>query len=130
MPALSLDSNDLQAVPRYGFTVVDMESLLNTDACTMPTAERPLRLAEFDALFATAVHSVERRGDDVRMHLAGGEGLAGRVRDLTARETSCCSFFTFAVDGTDRELTLDISVPPAHQRILDALTERAEELSA
>lgn len=107
-----------------------MEDLLNTDACTMPTAERPLRLAEFDGLFATAVRSVERRGHDVRMHLAGGEDLVGRVRDLTARERSCCSFFTFTVAGTDQHLTLDVSVPPAHQRILDALTDRAEELSA
>jgi hypothetical protein len=120
----------LQAVPKYGFTVDGMENLLNTDACTMPTVERPLRLAEFDALFATAVRSVERRGDDVRMHLAGGEGLVGQVRDLSARETSCCSFFAFVVAGTDQDLTLDVSVPPAHQRILDALTERAEELSA
>jgi hypothetical protein len=107
-----------------------MENLLNTDACTMPTAERPLRLAEFDALFAIAVRSVKRRGNDVRMHLAGGEGLVGQVRDLTARETSCCSFFTFTVAGSDQHLTLDVSVPPAHQRILDALAERAEELSA
>ena len=103
---------------------------MNSDACTMPTAERPLRLAEFDALFATAVRSVERRGNDVRMHLASGEGLVGWVRDLTTRETSCCSFFTFTVAGSDQDLTLDISVPPAYQRILDALTERAEELSA
>jgi hypothetical protein len=107
-----------------------MEALLNTDACTMPTAERPLRLAEFDSLFASAVRSVERRGNDVRMHLAGDDGLIERVRDLTARETSCCSFFTFTVDGTDQDLTLDVSVPPARQEILDALAERALELSA
>jgi hypothetical protein len=129
MPAC-LDGDDLQAVPRYGFTVAGMEDLLNTDACTMPTTERPLRLAEFDALFATAVRGIERRGHDVRMHLAGDEGLVAAVRDLAARETSCCSFFTFTVAGTDQDLTVDISVPPAHQRILDALTERAAELSA
>jgi len=107
-----------------------MESLLNTDACTLPTAERPLRLAEFDALFAKAVRRVERRGSDVRMHLTGGEGLAERVRDLTERESSCCSFFTFGVEGTDQDLALDVSVPPARQEILDALVKRAEELSA
>lgn len=27
-------------------------------ACTLPTAERPLRLAEFEELFATAVRGV------------------------------------------------------------------------
>lgn len=107
-----------------------METLLTTDACTMPTAERPLRLAEFDELFATAVRTVERRGRDVRLHLTGGGGLVDQVRDLADRETSCCSFFTFGIEGTDEDLTLDISVPPARQDILDALAERAQELSA
>jgi hypothetical protein len=107
-----------------------MENLLTTDACTMPTAERPLRLAEFDELFATSVRTVERRGSGVRLHLAGEDGLVDQVRDLTARETSCCSFFSFAVEGTDHNLTLDISVPPERQQILDALAERARELSA
>jgi hypothetical protein len=107
-----------------------METLLNTDACTMPTAERPLRLEELDVLFATAVRRVERRGDGLRMHLAGEDGLIGQVRDLTEREASCCSFFTFAIDGTDQDLTLDVSVPPARQEILDALARRARELSA
>jgi hypothetical protein len=104
--------------------------LLTTDACTLPTADRPLRLAEFDTLFATAVRSVERRGSGVRLHLAGGEGLVAEVRDLTAREASCCAFFTFGLDGTDDDLTLDISVPSARQDILAALADRAEELSA
>lgn len=103
---------------------------MNTDACTMPTAERPLRLAEFDDLFATAVRAVEHSGTDVRMRLTGAEGLADRVRDLAARETECCSFFAFTVDGTDADLTLDISVPQARQEILDALAARAQELSA
>ena len=107
-----------------------MESLLNTDACTLPTAERPLRMAEFDALFATAVRRVERRGSDVRIHLTGGAGLVERVRDLTERESSCCSFFTFGIAGTDQDLTLDVSAPPARQEILDALAARARELAA
>lgn len=96
----------------------------------MPTADRPLRLGEFDALFAAAVRGVERRGSDVRLRLGGERGLAEQVRGLTERETSCCSFFTFGIDGTDEDLTLDISVPPARQEILDALAERARELSA
>jgi hypothetical protein len=107
-----------------------METLMTTDACTMPTAERPLRLAEFDDLFTTTVRAVERRGTGVRVRLTGDDGLADRVRDLTNRETSCCSFFTFTIDGTDADLTLNISVPPARQEILDALAARAQELSA
>lgn len=57
------------------------------------------------------------------MHLAGADGLAGQVRDLTERETECCSFFTFTIEGTDQHLTLDVSVPPARQDILNALAD-------
>ena len=34
------------------------------------------------------------------------------------------------IAGTDQDLTLDISVPPAQRDILEALAARAEELSA
>ncbi len=64
------------------------------------------------------------------MHLAGEAGLRERVRDLTERETACCSFFTFAIEGTDDDLVLDVSVPDERRDILDALAARAEELSA
>ena len=84
---------------------------MNTDACTLPTVERPLRLAEFDALFTEAVRSVQSDGGRVSMRLTGDNELQGRVRDLAERETECCSFFTFAIAGTDADLTLDISVP-------------------
>ena len=89
---------------------------MNTTACTMPTAERPLRLAEFDALFADAVRSVAYEND--------------RVRDLAERETACCSFFSFVVDGESDDLTLEVSVPPQHRDILKALAARAVEQSA
>ncbi len=77
---------------------------MNPDACTLPTAEGPLRLAEFDTLYATAVHRIERGDRTVRMHLTGPDGLAAHVRDLTARESECCSFFAFTLEGTDQDL--------------------------
>ena len=104
---------------------METETLLTTDACTMPTAERPLRLAEFDALFATAVRRGERRGSDVRMYLTGEEGLVEQVRDLAERETSCCSFLTFALVGPDQDPTLDISVPPARNSGSGSRSRRA-----
>jgi hypothetical protein len=107
-----------------------MDDLITTEACTLPTAERPLRLAEFDALFAKAVHSVSRNDARVRMHLTGAAGLRDRVRDLAERETACCSFFTFAIEGATDDLVLEISVPPEHQDILDALAKRAIAMSA
>jgi hypothetical protein len=107
-----------------------MDDLTTTDACTLPTAERPMRLAEFDALFASSARAVTRHEHGARIHLVGGPGLSERVRDLAERETACCSFFTFVVDGQDSDLTLDISVPEGRRELLDALADRAEGLSA
>ena len=97
------------------------------DVCTLPTAERPLRLAEFDELFTTAVRGVEPLAPTyARFHLAGPPSLADTVRDLTAREMECCSFFDFTVTpGAGEALTLDIRVPPQYAGVLAALTRRA-----
>ena len=99
-------------------------------ACSLPTAERPLRSAEFDDLFATAVRGVQPvTPTHARLHLTGATGLAATVRDLTARETECCSFFTFEITPesvTDGEsLILDIEVTAPYIDILDALTTKA-----
>ena len=73
--------------------------LLTTDACTLPTAERPLRLAEFEELFAEHLTDLSWIGDRLRLTLSGGAGLREQVADLAARETACCSFFDFALSG-------------------------------
>ena len=86
----------------------------------------PTRLAEFDALFAEHVTSVQRAGETVCLQLHGPETLRDRVQDLADRESSCCSFFTFVVAGTHEDLTLEISVPPARREILDSLYWAAE----
>jgi hypothetical protein len=94
-------------------------------ACTLPTTERPLRVAEFDDLFAAAVRGVDRRDPtSLILTLADAPGRAELVRDLTARETDCCSFFAFQLTDGD-PLRLEISVPPAHRDVLDALADRA-----
>jgi hypothetical protein len=108
------------------------------DACTLPTADQPLRVAEFDDLFATALRAIERPDDSgrARLVLAGGDGLADRVKRLADAETACCSFFTFtlgpltmgeadAAEGT--VLALDIEVPVARADVLAALIRRAEQ---
>jgi hypothetical protein len=63
------------------------------------------------------------------LDLTGPAGLADRVRDLAARETACCSFFTFTTTpqpATDGEaVVLDIEVPDAHADVLAALSQRA-----
>lgn len=99
--------------------------LSHAAGCTLPTTERPLRLAEFEELFISSARQVDQDGRSVVIRLSGAEGLVGRVRDLAARETSCCSFFDFEVEGTDDDLRLSISVPEGKEEILDALTLRA-----
>ncbi len=94
------------------------------EACTLPTAERPLRRAEFDDLFASAVRGQQRVSPT---HLRWGLHPAAEptARDLTARETECCSFFTFTFARADGALQLDVEVPVAYVHVLDALADRA-----
>ncbi|RSM64897.1 hypothetical protein DMB66_18460 [Actinoplanes sp. ATCC 53533] len=66
-------------------------SFVVPDAGTLPTAKQQLRLA-------------------------GPVGLAATARDLTARETECCSFFTFTVTAAGpaddvETVVLDVAVP-------------------
>jgi hypothetical protein len=52
-----------------------------------------------------------------------------RARDLTARETDCCSFFGFVfTPGANGEVHLLVSVPATHTEVLDALAVRAAGL--
>jgi thioredoxin len=96
------------------------------DACTLPTAQQPLREAEFDALFATALRSVERPEPQwLRLTLDGDADAEAAVRDLTARESSCCSFFDFQLTAADGALTLDVRVPEARVEVLDGLARQA-----
>jgi hypothetical protein len=96
------------------------------DACTLPTAERPLRAAEFDGLFTEAVLGVERIDPGrLRLELRATPQIAGRTARLVATETACCSFFTFTMTATAGHLTLEVAVPPAQASVLDALADRA-----
>jgi hypothetical protein len=107
-------------------------------ACTLPTAAQPLRVAEFDELFAT-LRAVEHHADAptrARLVLAGDADLPGRVQRLADAETACCSFFAFtltqlAADPTGGGQTpavvaLDVEVPATRADVLAALVQRAK----
>ncbi|MEU6882461.1 hypothetical protein [Streptomyces sp. NPDC046712] len=95
-------------------------------ACTLPTDERPLRVAEWDALISERLTSLSRPQPlHLRLDLEGGEGVEDRVRDLVERESGCCSFFTFTTTPAESLIRLDISVDQAHEAVLDALAARA-----
>ena len=97
------------------------------DACTLPTAERPVRLGEFARLFVTATATTRHDPTHLTVFFDEIEGLAAKVSDLAARESSCCSFFDFSVTETAKKVVLDIRVTDVHEDILDALEALAKE---
>ena len=141
---------DLHSVRGYGLIVWRMDLPITAhpgpatadwvpvEACTLPTAAQPLRMAEFDSLFAASLRAVEHPAGEAtraRLVLAGDVTLPGRVQRLAEAETACCSFFSFAVTplpadqsaaGDAAVVALDIAVPPARADVLAALVERAE----
>ncbi|MGB3439424.1 MAG: hypothetical protein WBA97_11795 [Actinophytocola sp.] len=94
-------------------------------SCTLPTADRPLRVAEFDGLFATAVRMDRPAPGELRFAFPASPETAGIAATLAARETECCSFFTFTLTVAAGELTLAVSVDERHVEVLDALAARA-----
>jgi len=99
------------------------------EACRLPASERPLRAAEFGSLFAETVRGVAR-AEPTRLHLdlLPSPQAAARAAALAAAETECCSFFTFTLTATGGALALDITVPPPHVAVLDALADRCAPL--
>lgn len=98
-------------------------------SCSLPTAEQPVRVQEFDDLFATSLRSVAQPSPTLLRLTIDASAQATAV-DLTERETGCCSFFTFAFAQPDHGMVrLDVTVPDAHADVLQALASRAASLA-
>ena len=95
-----------------------------SEACTLPTVERPLRLDEFDHLFATALTAQDRPSTTV-LRWTLDPAAERTARDLVEREVGCCSFFTFDFTIAGPTLQVDVRVPLAQVKVLDALAARA-----
>jgi hypothetical protein len=95
------------------------------EACTLPTVEQPLRAAEFDELFATALRGIARTAPTT-VELQLDASAEAPARALAERESACCSFFTFTF-STDRagQLLMEVTVPAAHVAVLEGLVSRA-----
>ena len=98
-------------------------------ACTLPTVEQPVRVAEFDALFAETLASVEQASVVcARFTLSGGAASAHRAQSLADRETGCCSFFAFTITPTGPDsMVMEVTVPNERAEVLAALVQRAQE---
>jgi hypothetical protein len=93
-------------------------------ACTLPTVQQPLRVAEFDCLFAAALRGVDRVAPTTLRLFLDAE-VAATARELVERETACCSFFTFAFQPAgEATVTMEVSVPDAYVDVLEALAVR------
>jgi hypothetical protein len=139
----------LHPVPGHGLTGGGMEDFpitidtekptrdwVRVEACTLPTLEQPMRIAEFDELFVASLRDIQEPGWSdvkVRLVLGGDEVLPERVQRLVDAETSCCSFFTFTLTPlelgdssvTETMVALDIDVPAARADVLAAFVSRA-----
>jgi hypothetical protein len=95
------------------------------ESCTLPTAERPLRVAEFDALFRTAVTDQQRTAATVlELSLISEPEVAAAAAALAVRESRCCSFFRFAITVDPPEVQLTVRVPETHVDVLNAIADR------
>jgi hypothetical protein len=92
------------------------------DACTLPTPERPLRVAEFDDLFTFVVRA--ERQEPRRLDLVLRRIVEAPARDLARRESECCSFFTFEFESVGDDVVMHIAVPPSQIEVLDAIEAR------
>ncbi len=88
-------------------------------SCTLPTTERPLRVAEFDEFFATTLW--HRRKLPTQLDIAIPAEVAPWGRDLAERESGCCSFFRFDFDALGADVVMHIGVPAAQAAVLDVL---------
>jgi hypothetical protein len=104
--------------------MADVHEVWVPEACTLPTVEQPLRLAEFDDVFAARLVGQSRVAAHVLRWWLDLEAEEV-VRDLTARETECCSFFRFSIAAQSGALVVDVQVPPAQVKVLDALAARS-----
>jgi hypothetical protein len=93
-------------------------------SCTLPTAEQPIGVTEFDDLFATSVQAAERL-DATTLRLIVSAGAEATARDLAARESSCRSFFGFDFAPVHETVAITVTVPAAHVAVLDAFATRA-----
>jgi hypothetical protein len=97
-------------------------------ACTLPTNERPLRLAEFDHFFRTAVQQATRT-QRTHLELVIAPESEASARDLAARETTCCSLFEFAFEPAPGGMVMRVGVPDDHVDVLDALQARITSIT-
>lgn len=93
------------------------------DSCTLLTVEQPVRVAEFDSFFNSSVRG-STRPELTRLDLVLADGAESLGRNLAARESGCCSFFTFTFDTGEAGSAMHVEVPATYVEVLDAFEQR------
>jgi hypothetical protein len=107
-----------------------MDEWCAPDACSLPVADQPGRVGEWDLLFQKAVREIETVPGGVRFELDPSRVKVAAVEDLADRESRCCAFFTFRVSVASDALALSVDADPEHAEVVEALAARALRLSA
>ena len=84
-----------------------------------------MRAAEFDELFHAAHEVRPLRPGHVSLQFDHDPALAAQAAELAARETACCSFFTFTLIVSGGMLRMDITAPAGQHAVVDALAAAA-----
>ena len=88
----------------------------------LPPLAVPVRIAEFDELFAAVMRF--DRPQPTKLDLVLPLQAEAEARDLADRERKCCSFFTFGFEPDGDDMAMHIGVPPSQIEVLDAFEAR------
>jgi hypothetical protein len=91
---------------------VDIKAAATPIACDMTDAPDtgPERVAEYRRLFAQALIGRDRTPQGIRFRFRADDGIEQWVRELAAKEKSCCAFFTFTIACAGGEVLWDAGV--------------------
>lgn len=87
-------------------------------ACSLDDGEFTDRVAQWQALVASSVRTLEADDTTVRMVLDGSDGALLRAAALGQLEKACCAFFDVSIDLAADACTLRLSVPDGAQDVL------------
>jgi len=100
--------------------IVEQSPARTPVACTLPGADQPGRLDEWNELLGLTLGRASVAGG-VRLWFPPDPHVAGRLGDLAVREQACCSFFTFTLHLTPDAVTLDVHAPEDALQVLSGL---------
>jgi hypothetical protein len=96
-------------------------AVLDDPACTLPTAERPVRLGAWRSLLGTALSATSADSLTAEFHWPADAETAAAAADVATREVACCGFFRFGMEITDDSVVLRATVPTGHEPVVTGL---------